>query len=92
MCRGPGRDRGAGTGERHDPWAQLTSGCQEFLTAGTDPDLQRIMLIDGPAVLAGASGGPWTRPPCGSRPRQSPGTWRPPGRRWIGCFRLCDST
>jgi AcrR family transcriptional regulator len=38
--------------EAHDdPWAQLTAGCQAFLTASTDPSVQRIMLIDGPAVL-----------------------------------------
>jgi AcrR family transcriptional regulator len=38
--------------EAHDdPWAQLTAGCRAFLTAGTDPDVQRIMLVDGPAVL-----------------------------------------
>lgn len=34
-----------------DPWAQLTAGCRAFLAAGTDPDVQRVMLIDGPAVL-----------------------------------------
>ncbi len=34
-----------------DPWTQFTAGCQVFLTASTDPDVQRIMLIDGPAVL-----------------------------------------
>ncbi|WP_433425709.1 TetR/AcrR family transcriptional regulator [Microtetraspora malaysiensis] len=34
-----------------DPWEQLTSGCRAFLTASTDPDVQRIMLVDGPAVL-----------------------------------------
>lgn len=34
-----------------DPWAQLTVGCQEFLTATADPDIQRVMLVDGPAVL-----------------------------------------
>ncbi|GAA0997520.1 TetR/AcrR family transcriptional regulator [Acrocarpospora macrocephala] len=34
-----------------DPWTQLTAGCQEFLTASTDPDVQQIMLVDGPAVL-----------------------------------------
>ncbi|MER6999343.1 TetR/AcrR family transcriptional regulator [Streptomyces sp. NPDC000410] len=34
-----------------DPWAELTAGCQAFLTAATDPDIQRIMLVDGPAVL-----------------------------------------
>lgn len=36
---------------RQHPWDQLTSGCQAFLTASTDPALQRIMLVDGPAVL-----------------------------------------
>ena len=34
-----------------DPWAQLTSGCRAFLTAGTDPAVRRILLVDGPAVL-----------------------------------------
>ncbi|MEV2241873.1 TetR/AcrR family transcriptional regulator [Micromonospora sp. NPDC049891] len=34
-----------------DPWAQLVAGCQEFLTASTDPAVRRIMLVDGPAVL-----------------------------------------
>ncbi|MBC3983572.1 TetR/AcrR family transcriptional regulator [Streptomyces sp. AC536] len=34
-----------------DPWARLTAGCEEFLTATADPDIQRIMLVDGPAVL-----------------------------------------
>ncbi|MEJ3744781.1 TetR/AcrR family transcriptional regulator [Actinomycetes bacterium KLBMP 9797] len=34
-----------------DPWAQLTAGCRAFLAASLDPDVQRIMLIDGPAVL-----------------------------------------
>lgn len=35
----------------NDPWAQLTAGCRAFLTTSTDPEIQRIMLIDGPAVL-----------------------------------------
>ncbi|MFE0687482.1 TetR/AcrR family transcriptional regulator [Streptomyces xiamenensis] len=34
-----------------DPWGQLTAGCREFLTASTAPDVRRIMLVDGPAVL-----------------------------------------
>lgn len=34
-----------------DPWAQLKAGCAAFVTAGADPEVQRIMLIDGPAVL-----------------------------------------
>ncbi|MFI9504276.1 TetR/AcrR family transcriptional regulator [Nocardia sp. NPDC052566] len=34
-----------------DPWAQLVTGCETFLTTCIDPDIQRIMLVDGPAVL-----------------------------------------
>ncbi|MDB1087992.1 TetR/AcrR family transcriptional regulator [Streptomyces sp. ACA25] len=34
-----------------DPWQQLTAGCRAFLTAGSDPEVRRVMLIDGPAVL-----------------------------------------
>ncbi|GAA5046916.1 hypothetical protein HNP84_000467 [Thermocatellispora tengchongensis] len=34
-----------------DPWTHFTAGCRTFLTASTDPDVRRIMLIDGPAVL-----------------------------------------
>ncbi|GAD81555.1 TetR/AcrR family transcriptional regulator [Nocardia asteroides NBRC 15531] len=34
-----------------DPWTQLTAGCAAFLRASADPRVQRIMLIDGPAVL-----------------------------------------
>nr|WP_203416740.1 TetR/AcrR family transcriptional regulator [Jiangella ureilytica] len=34
-----------------DPWPQLLAGCEAFLRAGADPEVQRIMLIDGPAVL-----------------------------------------
>ncbi|MBB4916235.1 TetR/AcrR family transcriptional regulator [Streptosporangium saharense] len=34
-----------------DPWDQLVAGCHAFLAASTDPDVRRIMLIDGPAVL-----------------------------------------
>lgn len=33
------------------PWEQLTAGCAAFVTAGADPEVQRIMLVDGPAVL-----------------------------------------
>lgn len=35
-------------------WEQLTAGCHAFLTAGTDPRIARIMLMDGPAVLGWA--------------------------------------
>lgn len=34
-----------------DPWVRFTTGCRAFLTASTDPDVARIMLVDGPAVL-----------------------------------------
>ncbi|MEV0032829.1 TetR/AcrR family transcriptional regulator [Nocardia sp. NPDC050793] len=34
-----------------DAWTQLVSGCEAFLATCTDPEIQRIMLIDGPAVL-----------------------------------------
>ena len=37
-----------------DAWARLVAGCHEFLVASTAPDVQRIMLIDGPAVLGWA--------------------------------------
>ncbi|MCP3769188.1 MULTISPECIES: TetR/AcrR family transcriptional regulator [Streptomyces] len=36
---------------REDTWEQLVSGCRAFLTVSTDPTIQRIMLVDGPAVL-----------------------------------------
>ncbi len=32
-------------------WAQLKAGCDEFLSACLDPDVQQITLIDAPAVL-----------------------------------------
>ncbi|MFC8529697.1 TetR/AcrR family transcriptional regulator [Nocardia sp. NPDC057227] len=35
----------------HDPWQQLRAGCDAFLVAATDPAIQRILLVDGPAVL-----------------------------------------
>ncbi|RKN50920.1 TetR/AcrR family transcriptional regulator [Micromonospora endolithica] len=45
-------DRVAGAADRRDdPWDRFTAGCREFLTAATDPDRQRVMLVDGPAVL-----------------------------------------
>ena len=44
--------RVAAAADAHDdPWTRLVTGCQEFLTATTDPDVQRVMLTDGPAVL-----------------------------------------
>ncbi|SDI07911.1 TetR/AcrR family transcriptional regulator [Nonomuraea jiangxiensis] len=42
----------ADAAEAHDdPWDQLMAGCRAFLVSGADPDVQRIMLVDGPAVL-----------------------------------------
>ncbi|MEV2277229.1 helix-turn-helix domain-containing protein [Nocardiopsis sp. NPDC049922] len=42
----------ADAAEAHDdPWLRLTAGCRAFLTASTDPRVQRIMLVDGPAIL-----------------------------------------
>lgn len=37
--------------QHEDPWKQLTAGCDAFLEANTDKAIQRIMLVDGPAVL-----------------------------------------
>lgn len=34
-----------------DPWSQLVGGCRAFLEASLDPAIQRIMLVDAPAVL-----------------------------------------
>lgn len=34
-----------------DAWWQLEAGCHAFLAVSSDPDVQQIMLIDGPAVL-----------------------------------------
>lgn len=34
-----------------DAWIQLQQGLQAFLTAALEPEVQRILLIDGPAVL-----------------------------------------
>ncbi|RCV48165.1 TetR/AcrR family transcriptional regulator [Marinitenerispora sediminis] len=45
-------DRVAAAADAHeDSWTRLVAGCQEFLTASTAPQTQRIMLVDGPAVL-----------------------------------------
>lgn len=38
--------------ERHDdPWEQLRAGCRAFLSAGSDPTVRRILLVDAPTVL-----------------------------------------
>ncbi|WP_067479454.1 TetR/AcrR family transcriptional regulator [Nocardia amamiensis] len=34
-----------------DAWSQLIVGCEAFLVTCTAPEIQRIMLVDGPAVL-----------------------------------------
>nr|WP_196467796.1 MULTISPECIES: TetR/AcrR family transcriptional regulator [Planomonospora] len=46
-----GRRVAAAADAHGDPWTRLTAGCQEFLTATADPEIQRIMLVEGPAVL-----------------------------------------
>ncbi|WP_062216564.1 TetR/AcrR family transcriptional regulator [Streptomyces sp. NBRC 109706] len=37
--------------EQSGVWGQLTAGCAAFLDASADPEVQRVMLVDGPAVL-----------------------------------------
>lgn len=45
-------ERVVATAEMHDDlWQQLIAGCEAFLSASTGPEIQRIMLVDGPAVL-----------------------------------------
>lgn len=45
-------ERVAEAADAHDdPWEQLLAGCRAFLTAGSDPEIQRITLIDAPTVL-----------------------------------------
>ncbi len=39
------------TAAHPDLWAQLLIGCRTFLEACIDPHIQRILLIDAPAVL-----------------------------------------
>lgn len=34
-----------------DPWAALLLGCKTFIATSARPDIRRIVLIDGPAVL-----------------------------------------
>ena len=36
---------------KRDPWDGLHAGCRAFLEATLDPGVQRIMLLDAPAVL-----------------------------------------
>lgn len=45
-------DRIERASESHvDVWEQLMAGCAVFLEASRDPQVQRIMLVDAPAVL-----------------------------------------
>jgi AcrR family transcriptional regulator len=34
-----------------DPWERLTSGLHGFLESALEPEVQRVMLLDGPVVL-----------------------------------------
>ena len=34
-----------------DPWTNLRAGCAAFLDSCVEPDVQRIVLLDGPSVL-----------------------------------------
>jgi AcrR family transcriptional regulator len=45
------RETGAAAGTAADPMGELRAGCQAWLEACTRPDIQRIVLLDGPAVL-----------------------------------------
>ena len=40
---------------KRDPWDGVQAGCRAFLEAVLDPELQRIMLIDGPGALGFAA-------------------------------------
>lgn len=40
---------------KRDPWKQMEAGCMAFLDISTDPGIQRIALLDGPAVLGWAA-------------------------------------
>ena len=41
----------AAANRESDRWEQLRAGCRAFLEASLDPQVQRIMLLDAPAVL-----------------------------------------
>jgi AcrR family transcriptional regulator len=43
--------RAVPTGRATDTWGVLVTGLQGFLTAALEPEVQRIILVDGPAVL-----------------------------------------
>jgi AcrR family transcriptional regulator len=40
---------------KRDPWDGVQAGCRAFLEEVLDPELQRIMLIDGPGALGFAA-------------------------------------
>ncbi|MGC7097733.1 TetR/AcrR family transcriptional regulator [Amycolatopsis lurida] len=44
-------ERVGGAAPDADAWTQLVEGCTAFLTVTTEPEIQRIMLVDAPAVL-----------------------------------------
>lgn len=62
---------------RESSWEQLLVGCEAFLGASTDPAIQRIMLIDGPAVLGWAE---WREMNEATSGRRSRGGARRPDR------------
>ena len=41
----------AAASTKEDPWEALVAGADAFLDACTTPEVQRIMLVDGPSVL-----------------------------------------
>lgn len=41
----------AAADESDDVWEQLVRGCQAFLRASADPQVQRVLLVDAPAAL-----------------------------------------
>lgn len=41
----------AAAGRAPDPWRSFVAGCEAFLAESLHPDVGRIMLVDGPAVL-----------------------------------------
>ncbi|MFF2369926.1 TetR/AcrR family transcriptional regulator [Agromyces sp. NPDC058110] len=44
-------DRGAGDGDREQLTDRFLAGCRAFLVASLAPEVRRILLVDGPAVL-----------------------------------------
>lgn len=41
----------AAADEHAEPWEQLEAGCLAFLRASTRPDIARLLLVEGPAVV-----------------------------------------